>query len=98
MKPYAFHPDAEVEYTQAAQYYAAVAPDLGVRFYDEIERLITQARRQPNRFFQFSPPAQRVLARKFPYSVIYLDESDRVWILAVMHAKRRPGYWRRRLV
>jgi len=98
VKPYAFHPDAEVEYTQAAQYYAAVAPDLGVRFYDEIERLITQARRQPNRFFRFSPPAQRVLARKFPYSVIYLDESDRVWILAVMHAKRRPGYWRRRLV
>ena len=97
MKPYAFHPDAEVEYTQVAQYYAAIAPDLGVRFYDEIEWLITQARRQPNRFFRFSPPARRALARKFPYSVVFLDEPDRVWIVAVMHAKRQPGYWRGRL-
>ncbi|HTB84737.1 MAG TPA: type II toxin-antitoxin system RelE/ParE family toxin [Candidatus Sulfotelmatobacter sp.] len=97
MKSYAFHPDAEIEYTQAAEYYAAIAPDLGVRFYDEIERLITQARCQPGRFFRFSPPARRMLARKFPYSVVYLDEPDCVWILAVMHAKRRPGYWRGRL-
>jgi hypothetical protein len=40
VKPYAFHPAAEVEYTQAAEYYGSIAPELGVRFYDEIERLI----------------------------------------------------------
>jgi toxin ParE1/3/4 len=97
VKPYAFHPDAGAEYTQAAQYYAARAPELGVHFYDEIERIIGEVRRQPERFFRFSPPARRALARKFPYSVIYLDEPDRVWIVAVMHAQRRPGYWRERL-
>jgi hypothetical protein len=37
------------------------------------------------------------LARGFPYVVVYLDEPERVWIVAVMHAKRRPGYWRERL-
>ena len=70
MKPYAFHPAAESEYTQAAEYYAAIAPDLGQRFFDEIERLIVAVRRQPDRCLRFSPPARRVLARKFPYSVI----------------------------
>ncbi|MGH7979137.1 MAG: hypothetical protein ACREE6_07155 [Limisphaerales bacterium] len=54
-------------------------------------------RRQPDRFFRFSPPARRALAHKFPYSVVYLEEPDRVWIVAVMHAKQRPGYWRERL-
>lgn len=97
MKPHAFHPEASQEYTQAAEYYAAIAPELGGRFFDEIERLIDQVRRQPERFLRVSPPARRALARKFPYSVVYLDQPDRVWIVAIMHAKRRPGYWRKRL-
>ena len=97
MKPYAFHPEASQDYTQAAERYAAIAPELGGRFYDEIERLIGQVRRQPERFLRVSPLARRALARKFPYSVVYLDEPDRIWIVAVMHAKRRPRYWRKRL-
>ena len=97
MKPHIFHPDAGAEYTSAVQYYADIAPELGNRFHDEIERLIHEVRRQPERFFRFSPPAQRALARKFPYSVVYLNQPDHVWIVAIMHAKRRPGYWRERL-
>lgn len=97
MKPHVFHPEAGEEYTQAAEHYAAITPELGGRFYDEIERLIAEVRRQPERFFRFSPPARRALSRQFPYSVVYLDQPERVWIVAVMHAKRRPGSWRRRL-
>jgi hypothetical protein len=36
-------------------------------------------------------------SREFPYSVVYLEQPDRVWIVAVMHAKRQPGYWHNRL-
>ena len=97
MKPHTFHPDAGEEYARAVEYYADIAPELGSRFHDEIERLIREVRRRPERFFRFSPQAQRPLAYKFPYSLVYLDEPDRVWIVAVMHAKRRPGYWRERL-
>ena len=97
MKSYAFHPDASVEYTQAAGYYFAIDPELGRRFYDEIERLITEVRRQPKRFPRFGPSARRALARRFPHSVVYLDQPDRIWIIAVMHAKRRPYYRRERL-
>ena len=97
MKPHTFHPDAGEEYARAVEHYADIAPELGRRFHDEIERLIGEVRRQPERFLRFSPPAQRALARKFPYSVVYLNQPDRVWIVAVMYAKRRPGYWRERL-
>jgi len=34
---------------------------------------------------------------EFPYSVVYLEQPDRVWIVAVMHAKRLPGYWLKRI-
>jgi toxin ParE1/3/4 len=97
VKPYAFHPEASAEYVRASERYAAVAAELGGEFYEEIERLIMEVRRQPDRFFKSSPPARRALARRFPYSVVYLDEPDRIWIVAVMHAKRRPDYWRERL-
>jgi plasmid stabilization system protein ParE len=97
VKPHVFHPEASEEYSKAVEYYASVAPELGVRLYEEIERLLLEIRREPERFFRFSPPARRALARKFPYSVVYLDEPDRIWIVAVMHAKRQPGYWRERL-
>jgi toxin ParE1/3/4 len=96
VKPHFFHPDAGEEYTRAVEYYNAISPHLGTRFHDEIERLIRDICTQPGRFFCFSPPAQRALARRFPYSVVFLDQTDRIWIVAVMHAKRRPGYWRER--
>jgi toxin ParE1/3/4 len=97
VKPHVFHPAADVEYTAAATYYARISPELGGRFYDEIERLIRDARRQLDRFRPFDPPARRHFSTVFPYAVIYLDQPDRVWIVAIMHCKRRPGYWRERL-
>jgi hypothetical protein len=30
-------------------------------------------------------------------AVIFLDNPGYVWIVAVMHVRRRPGYWRARL-
>lgn len=97
MKPHSFHPEAAEEYAQAVGYYAAISPNLADRLNNEIERLIREIRRQPERFFRFSPPARRALSREFPCSVVYLDQPDRIWIVAVMHAKRRPDYWRERL-
>jgi len=97
VKPHAFHPEAAEEYAQAAQYYANIHPELGGRFYDEIERLVREIRQQPDRFREFDPPVRRHLSLVFSYAVLYLDQPDRVWIVAVMHCKRRPGYWRHRV-
>ncbi len=33
----------------------------------------------------------------FPYSVIFREEANSILILAIAHAKRRPGYWAKRL-
>ncbi len=96
MKPHAFHPEAEQEYVQAAEYYTAVDPELGGRFYDDMERLIQAVREDPKRFRRFDPPAQRHFGNVFPYAVVYVEQPDRIWILAMMHMKRRPGYWKRR--
>jgi len=82
LKPYVFHPEAEQEYSEAARYYAHIHAELGGRYSDEIERLILDVSRRPDRFRVFDPPARRHFSDVFPYAVIYLDQPERVWIVA----------------
>ena len=66
MKPHAFPPEAAEEYADAANYYTRIYPELGGRFYDEMERLMQDIRREPPRFRRFDPPAQRHISNGFP--------------------------------
>jgi hypothetical protein len=36
---------------------------------------------------------RRVVLRRFPYFIVFFDWLDEIYIVAVTHAKRRPGYW-----
>ena len=78
-------------------YYAAIDVPLGQRFYLEMERLMSEVCVHPETFRQFDPPVRRHFSSWFPYGIIYLDHDDRLWIGAVMHMKRKPGYWKLRL-
>jgi hypothetical protein len=40
---------------------------------------------------------RRIVANGFPYAVLHVVRPDCVWIIAIMHLKRRPGYWKHRL-
>jgi hypothetical protein len=40
---------------------------------------------------------QLIVPRPFPYSLIFANEPDRIYVLAFAHHKRRPGYWKYRL-
>ena len=68
-----------------------------MRFYDEIDRLINDIRRDPERYPFFDSPIRRHFSSVFPYPVLYVNQPERVLIIAGMNMKRRPGYWRYRL-
>ena len=97
MKPPAFHPEAKIEFAEAAQYYASILPELGRRFHDEMSRLVSEAGRSPGVFRLIREPARRHFTRDFPYGIIYVERPNDIWILAVMHLHREPKYWERRL-
>jgi hypothetical protein len=81
VKHHVFHPEADEEYSEAACYYVRINLEPAGRFYDEIERLISDIRQQPARFRCFDPPARRHFSDVFPFAVIYTDRPDRVLIL-----------------
>ena len=97
MKSHRFHREADDEYAEAAAHYAKISPKLGGRFYDEIERLIAEVCAAPHRYRRVDGDVRRHLAADFPYALLYLNEPDHIWIVAVMPLKRDPNYWRDRL-
>jgi toxin ParE1/3/4 len=89
------HPEALAEMEEAAAWYEARRPGLGLEFVAEIERLLARVADNPEAFsvWNASDPSRRAVCARFPYSVFFDLESARILVLAVAHARRRPGYW-----
>jgi hypothetical protein len=50
---YLLHPEAEAEFIEAVQHYAAISSDLGSRFYDKLEKMFYEAGAHPLRYRLF---------------------------------------------
>jgi hypothetical protein len=97
VKPVLIHREAEVEIEAGSDYYESRRPGLGSDFRAEIESKIWSIRGDPLRWPVFKPTgARRCRLKRFPYNVVYYDTADEIWIVAVAHQKRKPGYWTER--
>ena len=94
---YGFHPEASLEYREAAAFYEARRPGLGAAFTREIEAVIEQILQAPDRCRFIEQDVRRCLGRIFPYGILYTIEGDFVLIIAVAHGSRKPDYWSERL-
>ena len=91
-----FHPEAEAEFLSAARFYEAHTPGLGFDYIVEVRRAARTLAKNPELGHRFSRRLRRFLVRRFPYGLLYRVESDQIFIVAVAHLRRRPGYWRGR--
>lgn len=91
-----FHPDANEEFRAASAYYNNEVPGLGEGFISEVERIAELIQAHPTIGQPVDEVFRRAVLVRFPYSVIYCIEIDRLWVIAVAHQRRRPGYWRGR--
>lgn len=94
---YEFHPEAERELYEAASRYESEVSELGLRFVDEVERVIRLLLEQPQLGSRLDDELRHFVLRRFPFSVVYAVVSDVVYVVAVAHGSRVPGYWRPRV-
>lgn len=92
-----FHPEAAQEFDEQVRYYQGRGRLLGERFAAEVCFAIRRILETPERWRVIEDDVRRCRVRVFPFSVLYTIESDFILILAVMHDKRQPGYWKDRL-
>ncbi len=94
-----FHSQAREEFLGAVSRYEAEVPGLGARFIAEFERCIGLLLETPQIGSPMGGKLRRfVLDDHFPFSIVYAIQGDTLLVIAVAHASRRPGYWKRRSV
>jgi len=94
---YYFHPEARQELKGAINYYNECGSGLGYIFMDEVQASIERIIRHPKAWTKLSKNTRRCLTRRFPYGVIYQEINADILIIAIMHLKRKPGYWEDRI-
>jgi len=92
-----YHPDAETELIEAAQYYERRVATLGVQFLDHADRAVSIIHDAPERWRIIKGDVRSYLMPRFPYAIYYRAFSDYVRILAFKHHSRHPDYWRYRV-
>ena len=97
MSAAAFDPDARAEFLAVVEYYEECQTGLGRRFREAMEAQVDAIGIMPFRFRVLHPPFRRCLVPQFPYSIIFSIEPEFILVIAVAHAKRKPGYWHDRI-
>jgi plasmid stabilization system protein ParE len=87
---------AEQDYTEALDWYATRSERAARGFEAEFARGMQSIEQAPQRFPFCDGTHQFYLMRRYPFQVIYRQTSRGPLIVAVAHAKRRPGYWQDR--
>jgi len=93
---FSFHPDAENEFNNAIDYYEEIAPGLGYDFAMEAYATIRRSIEFPKAWAVLEEPVRRSLVKRFPYGILYSEEQEGIYIIAVMSLHREPGYWKDR--
>lgn len=88
---------ARIELQRAARIYGEQSPTLALAFMAEVDRALGQIRAFPQAARILRRPVRRKPLRKFPYSLLYYPEPEEIVVVAVMHHRQRPDYWKDRL-
>lgn len=90
------HPKAVAELIAAVAWYEKRRTGLGKLFLSEVEGCMQRIVSTPALWPVHVGNVRRCLLRQFPFAVLFIHENCHVYILAVMHLRRRPGYWEKR--
>jgi len=94
VKPAVIHSEARAELDAAICFYESRAKGLGLDLQANVERAVRAIQRSPEAW----PPHKdsgfrKYFVERFPFIVFYVEMADCIWIAAIAHASRRPGYW-----
>ena len=87
------HPLARREMFEAAAYYDDCRDGLGTEFLDDVETIFSLILAHSRIGRPLRHSYRRVLLLRFPYGVVYRQNEEVLYVVAVAHVKRKPGYW-----
>lgn len=97
MSRFRLRPEALAEFEEAVDYYLELSPEVASRFVDAFEAAVDFARENPQAVVRVRGAVRRWNLSRFPYALIFQRVDDVIEVVAVMHARREPEYWKDRL-
>jgi plasmid stabilization system protein ParE len=95
-RPVTFSAAAQTEFVEAAAWYEAQRPGLGAEFIAQVEHCLRRIAQPPARYPVVHNGVRRVMTTRFPYSIYFDPQGERIVVLAVFHGRRDPATWQRR--
>jgi plasmid stabilization system protein ParE len=88
---------AENDIAKARRWYERQRVGLGGEFIAEVRAALERLQADSDLGIDVFEHMRRYSVRRFPYGVFYIVEADSIRVLAVLHARRSPRAWKRRL-
>ncbi|MBL7074928.1 type II toxin-antitoxin system RelE/ParE family toxin [candidate division KSB1 bacterium] len=97
MKPVQFHAEARAELFESIRYYESQQSGLGKRLMAALRDAVQRIQANPLLYHILEDDIRQCRVLRFPYGLIYRCKEERIEIIAVMHLRRKPGYWKTRI-
>jgi plasmid stabilization system protein ParE len=96
MKPVDFLPGARLDFDVSFDWYAVRSTVAAERFSVAVETALSRVAGNPDQFAEIDARHRECIVRRFPFRIVFRVEASRIVVVAIAHAKRRPGYWKGR--
>ena len=77
----------------AVRWYARRSQTRAAGFRRDVERAFELIAERPDFWPPSEPGYRHYILNRFPYAVIYTIHTNRVFVVAIAHGSRQPGYW-----
>jgi plasmid stabilization system protein ParE len=91
------HEDAQIEYVESYAWYHERGNHIAEAFEREVEHALAVLHDAPDRWPAYIGKWRRILLRRFPFGIVYGIMDKKIVVVAIMHTRRKPGYWKNRL-
>ncbi len=95
--PVQFRPAASRDIVDAVDWYETQQSSLGVRFFEDLENVLSRIVESRGHFPVVYRDTHRALLRRFPYGVFFKNYADRTLVVAVADLRREATRWQRRI-
>jgi plasmid stabilization system protein ParE len=91
-----FHPAAQGDLQDALDWYSARSLQAANRFEAAVDAALALIANNPLMYGLLDDRHRACSVRRFPYTVIYREDSGNVTIVAVAHTRRSAAFWQGR--
>lgn len=89
--------EAAVDIKEITLWYKKIAPALGKRFLNELYEGFDKIITNPKVWFNIAIHVRRFTLSHFPYMIMFKVQDDVIIVFAVIHTRRNPEKWKKRI-